>query len=194
MDAGQYDRPAGGDRLEQVRACLRVLRDKECEASDLTQRLRELGSQINEFKHKTLVDVFQEAGVDSLGLPAEGNLPAYDAKLGPYYKANIAAEWDEKRRQAGFQVLEDMGHGEVIRTVVTVSLGRGERERAKQLLDLLAENKFDCDVGLGVPWNTLTALVRSEHEARRPFSDEQLEKIGAQVGLAVQLKQRKEEK
>lgn len=192
MDTSRYLRAPSEDKLERARDGLRAMRDQERLVRDLEERLKEAAKALNEMRHRTLPDLFQEVGIDRLGVPAEGNLPAYDASLRPYYKANIEAGWPDNRRAEGFQVLEDKGHGEVIRTQIVVSLGKGERDRAAHLVEKLKEHGYDYDQKMAVPWTTLTALVRSEFEAQRPFTTEQLEKIGAVVGQVVELKQRKE--
>lgn len=180
------------DRLERARSLIRQARDMEIERDGLEERLKEANNALNQLHHKTLPDLFTEVGIDHLGIPAEGNLPAYEAALLPYYKASIAAEWPPEKQAAAFQVLIDKGHGDVIKHRFIVDFPRGDREAAQAFEALLRQNQVSFSQSLAVPWNTLTALVKTETEAERPFGTGELEKIGATVGQIVKPKPRKE--
>jgi hypothetical protein len=54
-----------------------------------------------------------------------------------YYKANIAAEWEPQRRAEAFGWLDANGHGDLIRTDVTLSFAREDRAFATQLVNWL---------------------------------------------------------
>jgi hypothetical protein len=177
------------DKLDALRAAARELRDKEREIADLDERLKAAKAEANEMRHKRLVDLMQEAGVDRVGLPAEGNQPAADAVLSPYYHAVIAADWEPDRRQVAFSWLESAGHGDLIKTVLTVAFGRDERARAKEIQQYLELMSIPYTAQLDVPWNTLTAFVREQVE--KYHSVPPLETIGATVGQVVKLKARK---
>lgn len=189
--AAQYATPPSQDRLERCRAVVRQVRDMELRAQDLAEQLRALGRELNEARHKTLPELMNEAGVDRVGVPAQGNQPAFDAVLSPYYKANIAADWPEERRLQGFNALIEAGHSDVIRSEFVVAFGPGEEESAAALRSLLDTAGVSYGVRLAVPWTTLTALVREMHESDRPFTEAQLMAIGATVGQVVKIKERK---
>lgn len=181
--------PPSEDRLEKVRVILRQARDTERRIVDLEAALKEAKGQVLELKQKTLPDLFDEAGIDNLGLPAEGNLPAYDCKLGPYYHANIGAEWEEERRQAAFKYLEDQGSGDLIKSAYIVLVPRGKRAFAKKVEAALTKLGAEFTSKLDVPWNTLTAWVKEQVEKKNNTPD--LAVLGATVGRVVSLKERK---
>ena len=185
-DAGKAK---GGDATARARAMAALLRDKMREAQDLRERLSALNAEINDIQHAQLVDLMQEAGTDHLGLPAQGNLPACDAKMRPYYHANIAADWEPERRQAAFAWLDSAGHGDLIKTAITVLIPRDDRAMALSIQHYLEQCNAQHTVQLDVPWNTLTAFVREQVEKyhRTP----PLETLGATVGQVVKLKVRK---
>jgi hypothetical protein len=174
--------------LERVRDRLRELRDLEREQKDREHALRETGKKLNELRHRTLPELFSEVGIDRLGLVAEGNLPAYDASEAPFYHANIASDWEPARREAAFRWLDDNGHGDLIKTVITVQLGRDEHIRARELRDLLTARGYTFTDEKAVPWNTLTAFVREQDQAGNTLP---LEVLGATIGRVVKLKERK---
>ena len=178
------------DKLEKARDYLRQSRDLDKEVRDLAERLKERQASLLTLKQKTLPDFFNEIGIDNLGLPAEGNLPAYDAKLVPYYHANIGADWDTERQEAAFGYLAAQEGGEaMIKTVITVELGRGDRKVAEKVEAALDKIKVPYSRKLGVPWNTLTAWVKEQIERHKTTPD--LNLLGATVGSVVNLKERK---
>lgn len=178
------------DRLEKVRIVLRSARDKDREINDLEARTKELKAQVLELKQKTLPDIYDEASIDNLGLPAEGNLPAYDCKLEPYYHANISADWEPEKREAAFAYLDKTGSGDLIKSVYVVALPRGNRKLAIAVQAALKKLKVDFSTDLSVPWNTLTAWVKEQVEKKNTTPN--LDVLGATVGRVVKLKERKE--
>lgn len=190
------------DKLEAVRKKLREFRDQQQIKAGLEERLKQVNIALFETEHKTLPDLFNDVGIDKLGLPAEGNLPAYDADLSPYYKASISAEWPEEKRAEAFKWLDDNNHGDIIKSAYVILLPRGARTIAlaleKAIKGLKARlpgkktlQKVDVDyvVKLEVPWNTLTAFVKEQVEKGEAPP---LDVLGATVGEIVKLKPRKE--
>ena len=166
------------------------LRDAEREKADAEERLREIDQRIQEIKFKTLPDMMQEAGIDRLGLPAQGNLPACDAKLIPYYHANIAAGWEPEKKKAAFDWLEDNGHGDLLKVQVAVTFGRKEIDAARELEGKLAAMGLQPELSMSVPWSTLTAWLKEQVE--KYHNQPPLDTIGGTVGSVVKLTPRKE--
>lgn len=177
------------DKLDALRATARRLRDKRAEITSLDERLTEAKAEAKLIETKELVDLMAEVGVDRVGLPAEGNYPACDAELKPYYHAVISADWEPERRQAAFAWLDSAGHGDLIKTAITILIPRDDRAMAVSIQHYLEQCGVSHTVQLDVPWNTLTAFVREQVEKyhRTP----PLETLGATVGQVVKLKTRK---
>ena len=72
---------------------------------------------------------------------------------------------DEGRREAALQWLRDQGLGDIIKNNVSVTFGKGEDDKAEQLLNLAAENGFEPQQKSDVAWNTLTALYQERVQA-----------------------------
>jgi hypothetical protein len=138
-----------------------------------------------------LVEVFTAAGATSIELAAEGNLPAFTARLKPYYKANISAEWDDERRERGFKWLTDNEAGDLIKRAFTIEFGRTEGAEAERLRAVLEQLELSYNEKLAVNHQTLTAWFKERVEKRLPLP-EQLEVIGAQRGQIVEVKPVKE--
>ena len=72
---------------------------------------------------------------------------------------------DEGRREAALQWLRDQGLGDIIKNNVSVTFGKGEDDKAEQLLNLAAEHGFEPQQKSDVAWNTLTALYQERVQA-----------------------------
>ena len=178
------------DRLDAVRVAVERVRELRLEAAALTQRLAEVNAEVGRLTRRELVDMFLAAPVTRLDVPASGNKPAFEARLRPFYKAVISAEWEEPRRAAALAVLEEHHASDLVKTTFTVAMGRGEREEAKRLRDLLAKLRVPFQEKLDVPWNSLTAWLRERYErSGKTLTPGELEKIGAVVGQVVEVEQ-----
>lgn len=173
------------DKLDAIRDKVRKARDLELEIAELNARVKEKSDELNVIKAKELVDLFSEVGMDHFGLEAEGNNPAYDAERKPYYHANIP----EDKAPAAFKWLDDEGHGDIIRTTITIAFGKDERKKAQRVEKSLEKAGIGYNTKLGVPWNTLTAFVKERIEKYE--EDLPLSILGATVGQVVTIKPRK---
>lgn len=159
--------------------------------------------------HREMPDLMARVGQDRIGLPDAGE-HGVDIVSEFYAKASISAEWDPDRIQAGFDHLDELGAGDLIKNVVSLQFNRGDHEMVKAFLAALRTDEFadlvrrstnedvafelpDPDVKMSVPWNTLTSFVKEwqgrEHDEEDPVMD--LEKLGATVGIIVKIKPRK---
>lgn len=175
------------DKLETLREAVRRQRDLEVKISELSEELSELNSQLYTMKTKELPDLFQETGVDRVGIPEdpERGLPAYDAVMKPWYNASISPD----NAEAAYQWLDEHGHGDLIKHSIGVDFGRGEQEEFGQARDALDELGFDYSTKLGVHASTLKAFVREQIEEHNTTPPVDL--FGIQVGNVVNLKPRK---
>ena len=130
--------------------------------------------------------------IDHLGLQPEGNLPGYTAELRPYYHANISGDWEPEKKEAAFDCLAKHHAEDLVKTKITVLLGRGDRKAAKKVESALKKLKVSFSRELSVPWNTLTAWLREQVEDVE-LETPPLDVIGATVGEKVSLKQVKQE-
>ena len=143
----------------------------------------------NELTKREIPEYFDNViKTDRLGLPEAG----VDIVVGPFYHANIQADWDADRREKGFEALDRAGHGDVIKTVLSIEFDKGDYEDAKAIRDLILQsqwgNTYEVDLVNSVPWNTLTALVKRDIESGKKVD---LEALGATVGRVASIKKRK---
>jgi hypothetical protein len=190
-DMMKSERKVPADKLDALRAGMREVRDIEHEMRDCTDRLKELSGKRNTILQKTLPDLLQGAGVPSISIEPEGNLPGMEAVVQPFYYANIAADWDEERREKAFAYLRTAGMGDLIKMILTIEFGLGTAKLQKSVAAALRKLKAPFTLKKGVPHQTLTAWVRERYQKGKPFAPADLEIIGATVTTVVKLKEKK---
>lgn len=180
---------ASDEELKRAQRLAKEFVDIGVNLEQLEKDIKELKGRKHQIESREIPDLFGEIGVDVIGLPDD----RCDVVVRPYYKANIPASWDEQRREEAFRWLEDNGHGDVIAVTVSVDFQRGEKGLADSLVQLIKEkfpgsNAHPVKVSMGVPWTTLTALVKEQVEKGEAVP---LETLGATVGQVAKITKRK---
>lgn len=181
------------DTLKMIRDQMRIARDQEQRVADLESVLATEKKALSDMKMIALPELFTKAGIDNLGLPAEGNNPSYDFELRSYTHASIGADWDEDRRAEAFKFLEQkqVGGADIIKTEIVIYIPREQRAVVKKVMAALKPFKgLDLEQHDSVAWNTLTAFVKEAIEKRGLILP--LEKLGATRGMIVNFKERKD--
>jgi len=175
------------DRLLKLRKMVAEGRHLQLRKEWLESKLKETNQAIEEMTFKTLPDFFDEARVPSISVEGEGDEPGFEAVSMPYYRANIASDWDQERRASAFAYLAEQGAEDLIKTDVIVAFPRGEHDAAKQFAEYAeTETGQSVSVKEGVAWATLTSWLKESVEKHGFVPD--LEKIGGQVGRQVKIK------
>lgn len=177
------------ENLEKLREAALELAMVTREIEDLSANLQKQQAREAELKRTILPDLFAAAGTDKIGLPEAG----VDITVKNYYKASISAEWPVEKQNEAFSWLESEGHGGLIKVTVSVSFGKGELDKAKELQELIRQspigNTHPPEIKMGVPWQTLTSFVKEQYEAGEQLP---LETLGAVAGRIAEVKKRKE--
>jgi hypothetical protein len=189
LDEMRDDARPSEDKLERARVEVARLRDLELEVAGLEARTSDAKAAIKEIKEKTLVDIFDEVGIDALGLPASGNMPPYEVELCDYYHANIP----EDHRAEAFEYLRKIRQEDLIKTSFTIEFGLREAKQADRFARSLDKAGIAYSSKSGVPWNTLTAWFKAEHK-RKPMTGKVKDLLGATVGRVVKVVKQKEKK
>jgi len=177
--------------LKVLEDSVRELREKEQEVLDLEDQLKALRAEIRVIKSQTLPELFYEARVDHIGIPAEGNRPAVDAKLRKEYKASIPESWPDNKRATAFATLDELDLSDLQKITFTVIFEAGNRDSADQFRDMLTHQQLDFSVKRAVHHATLSAALRERCESGHVPSLPQLEAIGGFIGTSVDLKTRR---
>jgi hypothetical protein len=177
--------PTDGD-TSRLREKAMELGSVESELEKLAKRTTELNARKTALSFREIPDIMAELGIDSLGLP-ELNADIVEK---PYYKASIPASWPDERRQAAFDWLEKNGHGSLVKVNVTVSFGKSELEKARELETLIRgwSNEHTPELSMDVHWGTLTSFVKEQVTKGEVVP---LETLGAEVGRIAVINRRK---
>lgn len=178
-------RPAPPDKVEAVRQKMARVREIELERQSLAERSTALGTELFTIKTKELVELFDDAKIEKLGIPADGNLPAYEMVVAWHYKANLNESTDKDAAIAWIKKTEP----DLLKTTYEVHFGLKEDKKRKAFEAFLKKNKIEHTEEFGVPWNTLTAWLKERLKAKKPAP---LKLLGATVErVADVVKQRK---
>lgn len=175
---------SSGDTLTRIRELAKKVRGLEATRSQLEEELSAVKRQIQELTERDLVKLMSEANMTSFALESDGNYPAMTFDKTTFYSAKIP----EDKEIEAFTWLHDQGHGDIVKTQITVALGMGERELAEQVEHAIADAGADYSSKLSVHPATLKSFVKSEVESGRALP---LELFGAFIGEVVKLKKGK---
>jgi len=134
------------------------LKDTEDMIKSAEQHLKDLKTKADDIGSRVIPELLAEQGLTSLKL-ADGS----SVSVKKEYRCTLPK--DESKRAQCYQWLRDQGLEDIIKNNVSVTFGRGEDDKAQQLLDLAVANGFDPQQKSDVSWNTLTALFRERIES-----------------------------
>lgn len=134
---------------------LKGLQDDIDRAEEHVDNLKKMADDISS---RVIPELLAEQGLSSLKL-ADGSSVTVKRE----YRCTLPKE--DERRQSAYNWLRENGLGDIIKNNVSVTFGRGEDDKAQQLLDLAASNGFEPNQKSDVAWNTLTALFQERVES-----------------------------
>ena len=134
------------------------LKKKEDEIAELEDKLKAKKAEADDISSRVIPELLQEQGLQEIKL-SDGSKVSVKKE----FRATLPK--DDLRRESAYQWLRDQGLGDIIKNNVTVSFGRGEDNKAQQLLDLAVANGFQPQQKSDVAWNTLTALYEERVKA-----------------------------
>lgn len=183
--------PSRDDQLSELRDKAREVRDLGQTIADNEQLVAEMRGRHGRLLREVLPEMMDAAGVASLELQPEGNSPGLSFKLQPFFSAGIAASWPADKKAAALDYLTSIGHGDLIKTFVTLSFPREERDAALAVAAEMRSRDVDVEVDESVHASTLKAWLREMVDSG-DMPD--LDKIGGSVGRHVVIKEVKEKK
>lgn len=158
----EEDAPPNIEMIAQVRDAARRTRDLLLTLSDLDSQINEKKKELTALKTQTLPDLLNAAKLTALTLEPEGNTPAYEVELKPWYSAAI----DKDNPAPAHNWLEEHGYGDIIKHTFTISFSRDEHEKVREFRELL--NKLgwlrNYEEKRSVHPSTLQAFVKEQIE------------------------------
>jgi hypothetical protein len=134
------------------------LRDFYLQKTDLENQLKEIGAKIQHVERHELIDMFDAAGISSISVDADGNHPPFVAERSTVYGGKIP---DEKRMEA-LQWFDQSGHGDLVKSVITIQFGMHEHQERLRVMKLLAENNIQYYTNESVHHMTLKAFIKNQ--------------------------------
>ena len=134
------------------------LKQKEDEIAVLEEQLKNKKLEADDIGSRVIPELLAEQGLSEIKL-SDGS------KVSVRKEFRAMVPKDDLKREAALQWLRDQGLGDIIKNNVTVSFGKGEDDKAEQLLRLAADNGFEPQQKSDVAWNTLSALYQERIEA-----------------------------
>ena len=134
------------------------LKQKEDEIANLEEQLKTKKAEADDIGSRVIPELLAEQGLSEIKL-ADGS------KVSVKKEFRCTLPKDEDRREQAYKWLRDQGLGDIIKNNVFVTFGKGEDNKAQQLLDLAAANGFEPQQKSDVAWATLTALFRERIES-----------------------------
>ena len=134
------------------------LKQKEDEIANLEQQLKDKKAEADDISSRVIPELLAEQGLSEIKL-ADGS------KVSVKKEFRCTLPKDEVKREQAYKWLRNEKLGDIIKNNIFVTFGKGEDDKAKQLLDLAAENGFEPQQKSDVAWMTLTALFRERIES-----------------------------
>ena len=134
------------------------LKQKEDEIAALEDQLKNKKAEADDISSRVIPELLAEQGLSEIKL-ADGSKVSVKKE----YRCTIPK--DEIRREQCYKWLRDQKLEDIIKNNVFVTFGKGEDDKAKQLLDLAVANGFEPQQKSDVSWQTLTALFRERIES-----------------------------
>jgi hypothetical protein len=135
-----------------------LLKKKEDEVAELEDKLKAKKEERDDISSRVIPELLQEQGLSEIKL-ADGSKVSVKKE----FRATLPK--DDLTREAAYKWLRDQNLGDIIKNNVTVSFGKGEDNKANQLVDLAVANGFTPQQKSDVAWNTLTALYEERVKA-----------------------------
>jgi hypothetical protein len=147
--------------LTTIREKAKELRDYYLQKADLESQIKELGTKITNVERHELIDMFDSAGISSVTVDPDGNHPAFIAERTTVYGGKIP----EERRMEALNWFEAAGHGDLVKSVITIQFGMQEHEERLHVMKLLSDNHIEYYTNESVHHMTLKAFVKGELRA-----------------------------
>jgi hypothetical protein len=134
------------------------LKAKEDEIAALEEQVKNKKAEADDISSRVIPELLAEQGLSEIKLD-DGSKVAVKKE----YRCTLPK--DEVKREQCYEWLRNEKFGDIIKNNIFVTFGKGEDDKAKQLLNLAAENGYEPQQKSDVAWMTLTALFRERIEA-----------------------------
>lgn len=144
--------------------------EKDVNLSDIESLIRQLSQKNSELETLELQMKLKKEEVERIEtvlLPEMmGGLTQIRTSFGAKLEIQkvVRANVRKEDRPQAFQWMDETGHGDLIKTTIEMSYGRGQLEKAKETLKQLKELGLPAELSEEVHWQTLNAWAREHLE------------------------------
>lgn len=139
--------------LEELSALAQSLVQSERDVIEADDRLKELKETARLLREETVPCAMQELGLTEIKLETGESISI---------KSEVFASIPAEKKEAAFGWLREQGLDGVIKTQVSVNLGKGEVELAESLKDEFDSRGLDSSIGASIHPQTLKALLKEQ--------------------------------
>lgn len=159
----------------------------------LEQELKEVSAALYQMELRELPGLMDTLGFEEVTCSNTNGGPKFAISVKDYYRANIAAGWDDKRRAAAFKELERCEGADLITDDVVVGFTKTDHEKATGLYKQLINQGLEPKLKQNVNHMTLTAWLKERiTRGLNPLPD--LDLIGGEIGQVAKVKIIEEDK
>jgi hypothetical protein len=139
------------DKLLQVSQMVREMMEYDDLEKDYTERAKQAGKRKRYYSEKAIPEALSALGLSGVTLDDGRKVTV---------TPEVYVDLNEENRGAAFQWMEDEGYGDLIKTQVACTFGRGEREHAQEVADLLSAAGYQAESKDTVHYQTLRAWAK----------------------------------
>lgn len=197
LESEAEDAPLPSEKsLDSVRLMAKAAAELQSRIERGEQLLSELKKQRYEILERQMPSL-----MDDLHVPYTA-VDGYHMEVVDYYKASIAADDPEDKRESAFKWLESAGGGDIVNNVVTVAFPKEDAEDAAEFEEFVRKKyhnhpSIQVKREKKVPWNRLTSWLKDyvrtppkRGESKLPVP---LDLLNATLGRIVKIKPVKED-
>jgi hypothetical protein len=139
------------DKLLQVSQMVREMLDYEAREKELTEEAKQAAKRKRYYSEKAIPEALSALGLSGVTLDDGRKVTV---------TPEIYVDIREENRDAAYQWMESEGFGDLIKTAVSCTFGRGEREHAQEVADLLSAAGYQAESKDTVHYQTLRAWAK----------------------------------
>ena len=166
----------GTDPLTEIGELAKQALSIEREIADLEEGVKERKAVLTELTEHRIPEALREVNMTSFKM-ADGS----SIEVKQFYNASIPAD----RKGEAYEWLRQHGYDDIIKNTVSVQFGRGEDDRAGEIIELMRKEGLIADQAEKIEPMTLKAFVREMVEQGTEFPSEL---FGAYVGWKAKIK------
>lgn len=186
MIQGEKDAPIPEDKLDAVRKAAAEVVVNQVRLVELAEETSRVKATIANLQKEKLPELMDLAGTPKTTVSRKDNYPAMELEVKPFFSANIAAGWEDEKKEEAYSYLEEIGSGTIIKTELIITYDKTDHAKALKLATELRKKKVPVTIKNSVHMQTLTAWLRDQVTRVKKTPD--LEKIGGYVGREVKIK------